>query len=110
MVFNKNVHNLQYNLFIFVTYLSWFLYIVILLGLSINAPEYLYDLQYYVKLYVSLFLVLRFNPLRKVKFTELDKKIAFSAGLFLLATTAINEIFVSYLNNIKNYLYFLKIY
>jgi hypothetical protein len=110
MMVSTKIHNFQYNVFLFVTYLSWFLYIVIALGLSINAPEYLYTLQYYVKIYISLFLVLRFNPFRNVEFTELDKRIAFSAGLFLLATTAINELLNSYLSSVHNYLYFFKIY
>jgi hypothetical protein len=110
MVLKQSIHKFQYNMFLFVTYLTWFLYIIIALGLSINAPEYLYDLQYYIKIYVSLFLVLRFNPFRNVEFTELDKKIVFSAGLFLITTTAINEILMVYFNNINNYLYFLKMY
>jgi hypothetical protein len=75
-----------------VVYITWILYIVIALGLSTNAPQYLDDLQYYIKLYVSFFLIYRFNPFRRVKFTGLDAKIAFSAGIFLLATTAINGI------------------
>jgi hypothetical protein len=65
------------------------------LGISVNAPQYLDELQYYVKLYVSLFLIYRFNPFRRVKFTGLDAKISFSAGIFLLATTAIKNIDLS---------------
>jgi hypothetical protein len=82
-------------------YVTWALYISMILGLSANAPQYLDDLQYYVKIYVSLFLILRFNPFRKVRFTELDGRIAFSAGLFLLATTAINTIVQTYLGRAK---------
>ena len=81
--------NVMYNIIIYVT---WILYILVSLGLSLNAPEYLDTLQYYVKIYVSLFLIYRFNRFRRVKFTELDAKIAFSAGVFLLATTAITDI------------------
>jgi hypothetical protein len=71
------------------------------LGLSTNAPQYLDDLQYYVKMYVSLFLIIRFNPFRKVQFTELDGRIAFSAGVFLLATTAIDTVVKTYLGRAK---------
>ena len=110
MIFNKSLDKFQYNVFIFITYVTWILYLLVALGLSVNAPQYLNDLQYYVKIYVSLFLLLRFNPLRDIKFTELDKKIAFTSGLFLLATTAINEILMNYLNVIRNSLIFLKIY
>jgi hypothetical protein len=91
-----------------VVYITWFLYIIIALGLSANAPEYLDDLQYYVKLYISLFLIYRFNPFRRVKFTGLDAKIAFSAGVFLLATTAINTIIQNYLSELKQYIEWLK--
>jgi hypothetical protein len=86
-------------------YITWFLYIAIALGLSANAPEYLDDLQYYIKLYVSLFLIYRFNPFRRVKFTGLDAKIAFSAGTFLLATTAFDSILKTYLGKIRELLH-----
>ena len=103
MVFYKNVHDFQYKVFTIIIYLTWALYIAIALGLSAKAPQYLTDLQYYVKIYVSLFLILRFNPFRRVKFTNLDAKIAFSAGLFLLATTAIDSILKTYLEEIKRF-------
>ena len=108
MSFKKNIYKFQYNLFTIIIYITWALYISILLGLSVNAPQYLDDLQYYVKIYVSVFLIYRFNPLRRVNFTRLDAKIAFSAGLFLITTTAINTILKTYLSNITQYLEFLK--
>ena len=100
-MFFKNIHNFQSKAYSIVVYMTWALYISIILGLSANAPQYLDDLQYYVKMYVSLFLIVRFNPFRTVRFTELDGKIAFSAGVFLLATTAINTVVQSYLGRAK---------
>jgi hypothetical protein len=45
----------------------------------------------------------RFNPLReKPEFTELDRKIAFSAGAFILTTTALNQYLVKFKEIIKN--------
>jgi hypothetical protein len=108
MAFNKELHILQNKIYDIVVYITWFLYIIIALGLSANAPEYLDDLQYYVKLYVSLFLIYRFNPFRRVKFTGLDAKIAFSAGVFLLATTAINSVLQNYVTDLKGYIEWLK--
>jgi hypothetical protein len=108
MVFNKDLHRFQNRMYDLVVYITWFLYIIIALGLSANAPEYLDDLQYYVKLYISLFLIYRFNPFRRVKFTGLDAKIAFSAGVFLLATTAINSVLQNYLSELKQYIEWLK--
>ena len=105
---NYELYKFQSNAFSFIMYLTWVLYFIILLGLSANAPQYLSSLQYYVKIYVSFFLILRFNPFRRFHFTELDAQIAFSAGLFLLATTAVDKILITYLKEIKNYLNFLK--
>jgi len=108
MVFNKDLHRFQNHAYSILVYITWLLYIAIALGLSANAPQYLDDLQYYIKIYVSLFLIFRFNPFRKVKFTDLDAKIAFSAGMFLFATTAINNVLKTYLIDLNAYLSFLK--
>ena len=53
-------------------------------------------------MYVSLFLLYRFNVFRKITFTDLDRKIAFSAGVFLFATTALNQTLTAYLDPIKS--------
>jgi hypothetical protein len=102
MFFNKDLHKFQQQAFNIITFLSFALYFIIASGLSSSAPEYLGTLQSYTKLYVSLFLILRFNPFRRVKFTELDAKIAFSAGMFLLTTTAFEGILKYYLNEIES--------
>lgn len=103
MFFSKDIHKFQTQMFDIITILSFALYIAIAIGLSANAPEYLDELQRYTKLYVSLFLVWRFNPFRRVTFTELDGKIAFSAGIFLLTTTAFEQILKTYLKEIKTF-------
>ena len=100
-----NLYLLQKHGFTIIIYLTWVLYFAILLGLSANAPQYLDDLQYYVKMYVSLFLIVRFNPFTRVRFNELDGKIAFSAGVFLLTTTAINSLLEMYLDKLKGYIH-----
>lgn len=99
-----NLYLLQKHGFSVIIYLTWFLYFAILLGLSANAPQYLNDLQYYVKMYVSLFLIVRFNPFTRARFNELDGKIAFSAGVFLITTTAINGLLEMYLDKLKGVL------
>ena len=94
-----DVQNRGFDIFIFI---SWILYFAVLLGVSVNAPSYLDNVDYYAKIYVSLFLLYRFNVFRKVTFTELDRKIAFSAGVFLFATTALNQVITQYLDPIKS--------
>ena len=101
--FSKKIHKAQdkfFDLFIILSYIS---YGLILLGVSTQKPEYLTYLDNIIQVYISLFLIIRFNPFRKLTFTNLDRKIAFSAGLFLFTTTTINSVFVSYFDEISNY-------
>lgn len=97
----KHIDKIQHNVFDFVTYITYFLYILVAFGISATAPKYLDDLLFYTKLYVSLFLIYRFNPFRRIKFTSLDAKIGYNAGIFLLATTVINSVLVSYIDVFK---------
>lgn len=78
-----------FNLFIV---LSYILIILSMTGLFKTAPKYLETMDYYIRIYICLFLIWRFNPFRThYEFTNLDRKIAFSAGLFILTTTVLNE-------------------
>jgi len=99
---SKKIHDVQNRAFDIFIFISWVLYFAILFGVSINAPSYLDNVDYYAKIYVSLFLLYRFNAFRKVTFTDLDRKIAFSAGVFLFATTALNQVLTQYLDPIKS--------
>jgi hypothetical protein len=94
-----NYQNTGFNIFIVTSYL---LYILFAVGLFSSAPQYIEKLDYYVKIYISLFLLWRFNPFRDLKFTDLDRKIAFSAGIFLFTTSTVNQILMKYLSNAEN--------
>ena len=92
----------QERVFTFVIYSSYILYFLTIFGLSRNAPEYLKYLQFFIQIYVCLFLIIRFNPFTTTKFTSLDKRVAFSAGLFIFTTSFINQILVRNIEKIKN--------
>lgn len=78
----------QENLFIITVRIIWLLIILTVLGISQSAPKYLGIFEYYVKIYVCLFLIWRFNPFNHSNtFTVLDKRIAFSSGIIILTTT-----------------------
>lgn len=92
MIFLHKLNEFQERMFdIFIT-VSYILIFASFFGFSSSAPQYLVNLDYYVRIYICLFLLWRFNPFRKVdSFTNLDRKIVFSAGLFILTTTALND-------------------
>ena len=103
-MFDKKIYHIQdfaFNIFIII---SWLLYISFAVGIFIQAPQYLNTLDYYVKIYISLFLLYRFNPFRKIKFNELDRKIVFSSGIFLFTSSALNEYLKKYLEKITKQL------
>ena len=89
-----NIHNTLFNIFIIISY---FLLALNLSGYK-NANVYLQNIDYYVKIYISLFLLYRFNPFRSIVFNELDRKIVFTSGLMLLTTTTINQIIINYMS------------
>ena len=104
---HKKLNDIQLNLFMFIIACSYILLISSFFGLSTQAPIYLKTIRYYVQIYICLFLIWRFNPLRNVKtFTLLDQKVAFSAGLFILTTTVLYQ----YINMIKNYMLHFNFY
>jgi hypothetical protein len=92
MSYKENLHLIQTLFFSFFVTISYLLLFISALGISDKAIVYLNSASYYVKIYICLFLIWRFNPLRKhYEFTDLDRKIAFSAGVFILSTTALNK-------------------
>ena len=105
MFTDRKVINYQERTFDFTISIAFVLLIVTLFGFSQKAPEYLSIIDYYLKIYICLFLIWRFNPLRKrYEFTELDRKIAFSAGLFILTTTALNQYLDQLKEIVKNFM------
>jgi hypothetical protein len=92
MFYKYKLNKFQERMFTIFIYVSYILIIISALNLSQTAPKLLSSLDYYVRIYICLFLLWRFNPLRKIDtFTNLDRKIAFSAGVFILTTTILNN-------------------
>ena len=89
--------NFKYHEVIFdwVFYIIYFLYLTTYFGVmylhNINHKEIIEILNQFMTYYISFFLIIRFNPFSKNKFTNFDKKIAFNAGLFLITTTALGN-------------------
>jgi hypothetical protein len=105
MTIKNNIHNIQNTFFDIFIYISYILIFISAIGFSDKAPEYIAILDYYLKIYICLFLIWRFNPLRShIEFTDLDRKISFSAGLFILTTTTLNQYMVDIKNFMKSYI------
>jgi hypothetical protein len=88
------------SVYLYGIYASYILYILTLFGIYKKAPEYLSHLNMIIRLYVGLFLIIRFNPYAQIKFSDFDRRIVFSTGIFLLLTTIITSVVITYLSPI----------
>jgi hypothetical protein len=84
--------SLHHKAFRYGMYLSYVLFAITLTGIMYIDPMYLSSLDSALKYYVAIVLLVRFNPLasvpRKKADIKFNRSIAFSAGVFLLLTTA----------------------
>ena len=94
----------QSKMFDYVIFLSYFLYIAIFLGLFSNAPKYLKTLSVVIRIYVSLFLIWKFNPWNNSTFTKFDKKLIYNTAIYLLTTTVLTDFTITYLTQIQTYI------
>jgi len=98
------VSNVQfYSVMIIIVFLYIF-NILLAIGYTGKASKYIDTIDFYFKIYLSLYIIYRFNRFRKIHFTELDRTIIFTAGTFLFATTIIHKILIMYLVQIKHWL------
>jgi hypothetical protein len=83
------------GIFIFVVFALLFV------GLIQKEPFYFIEFVFLFKLFISIFLIYRFNDFRQnIKFTNLDRKLCFLAGINLLLIS-FADLIQDYLGKIK---------
>ena len=85
---------LHETVYTYTLYASYILYVIVLFGITKFAPQYLDYLKNFIKIYISLLLIIKFNPFIKSRkhLSDFDRKVVFSAGIYLLLTTSIISI------------------
>jgi hypothetical protein len=82
-------------------YIIFFIFILLFLGILQKEPTYFTEFIFIFKVFIALYLIIRFNDFRtNIKFTSLDRKICFSAGIYLLLF-AIADLIQEYTIKIK---------
>ena len=76
-------------------------YISVAFGFLENEPQYLGTVDYLVKVFMALFLIWRFNPWAKIAFSDFDRRVVFSSGIFLFTVTIVNNYLLSYVKKGK---------
>jgi hypothetical protein len=77
-------------------------YVAVAIGVFQKEPEYLPIIDYWTKVFIGLFLLWRFNSFAPSKFTEFDRKVVFSAGMFMFVTTIVNTYLRMYVQKAKD--------
>ena len=72
-------------------YLPYIFSFLIFFGLW-SSTVYLTVILDSIRLFIALFIIVRFNPFRKRELNNLDRKIAFHAGLLLFSIITIDSI------------------
>jgi len=72
-------------------------YVAVVFGFLQKEPEVLSLIDYWVKVFIGVFLIYRFNGYFSGKFTDFDRRVVHSAGTFMILTTIINVYFAEHI-------------
>ena len=95
LIDNKFLYDLEYNFLIFISFLTKLFFVLFIFGFLEEKQKYFMEIAFIVKIFIGIFLIYRFNTYRKQKiiFTELDRKVCYSAGIYLILIS-----FIDYIN------------
>ncbi len=111
---NNNYFKWHKNIYLLIVYISGILYIIAFTGIMAFNPQYLEFLHIIMRYYISIILLIRFNPFVEHTMTKFDKKLVFTCALLLFVSTSAYSIAMTYLKKlkigklIKNHLHFKK--
>lgn len=105
LVDNKTIYNLEYNFITAFSYITKISLVLFMVGIFQSKPLYLIEINFFIKVLIALFLIYRFNSHRtqKIVFTELDRKVVYSAGTYILLISFI-DISEKYMGIIRSYI------
>ena len=83
----------------FLVSILYTIYIVTFLGIYYVNPEYSKYLSIFIRLFISIFLLIRFNPFSKLVINTNDSILISASAFFLLINTGVTEYLYNYVNN-----------
>jgi hypothetical protein len=96
LVGNKTFYKFQST---FLTVFKWITILTVVLflfGVIENKPKMFLEFTFVIKLFLAFFLIYRFNKYRKdkdnLKFTDLDRRICYSAGIYIVIISFVDYI------------------
>jgi uncharacterized membrane protein (DUF485 family) len=101
----KNNHHYQEFFFDGFIILSYSLYVLLSIGLIDKYPTFFDYLSNFIHVYLSFFIIIRFNPFVKFKCSNLDRKIIFSCGLLIFTTFVLTKVNINKIKKIISKIY-----
>ena len=100
-LYSLSDYNWHHQIYLYGNYVSYILFFIAFTGIVSISPAYLSTLERFIKIYVCIALLIRFNPFvpkEHVKRNiEYDRHLGFSAGVFLFLTTLFTDITKKYI-------------
>jgi hypothetical protein len=94
LVDNKKLYNFELKFITFLSIINFISITLFIIGFFQVQPNVILKFNIFFKIILALFLIYRFNDYRKqpIRFTELDRKICFSTGVFIIIISFIDII------------------
>ena len=94
LIDNKSIYKFELKIVEFFKIMNILLLTLFLIGIFTSKPEFILKVNFVFKIILALFLIYRFNSYRKkrIHFTELDRKICYSTGIYIILISFIDVI------------------
>lgn len=94
LIDNKKLYDFELKFITFLSIINFISITLFIVGFFKVQPALILKFNIFFKIILALFLIYRFNDYRKqpIRFTELDRKICFSTGVFIIIISFIDII------------------
>jgi hypothetical protein len=101
LIDNKELYNFEVNFIKYFSFATKLTVILFIIGFFQSKPTIIIQFNFIVKVILAMFLIYRFNNYRKhkIEFTELDRKVCYSAGIYIILIS-----FVDLINHYTDYI------
>lgn len=92
LIDNKTIYQFELAFIKFFNFITKISILLFMVGFFKELPISVLKINYVIKIAIAFFLIYRFNPYRRhqIVFTALDRKVAYSAGLYILTLSFID--------------------
>jgi hypothetical protein len=80
-------------------------YIFFAMGFLADKPNFIDTIEFWLKAYMGIYILWRFNPLYPLTFNDFDRRVIFSAGMFLFTITVVEEFIIPHIKTLKSLLF-----